>query len=321
MHYPLALMAALAGCGDDQSNLLNDVYAIPSDCYEANAVNGPLLPEGALEDAILLSNCELPGHGDEAAAFIDYEGFTTVVNGGSMRLELTWDAVDPGGEYTLVAALLSGRGDVEGVYLAPWSPGDNPDPTELFVSTRASGGDYTLKLGLAAGPVPSLDPDAPEDTLAELAVGDWLSLPLYVLAVQSGDVQINVNWDTVADVDLYVTDPQGATLYFARPTSRSGGELDLDSNAACLPGDSNENIYWPTDGAPEGTYTVGLAYWSDCGVPGATSWRVTLLIHEEVAGVYEGEFYPENAQVPWDGGSPDPQASRLQTIAEFSFPL
>ena len=116
------------------------------------------------------------------------------------------------------------------------------------------------------------------------------------ILVGSGDVQVTVAWDTDADVDLHVVDPQGFEIYWADRQSPSGGELDLDSNAACA-GDNarNENISWPIGTAPQGPYTVRVDYWSSCDAPGT---NYTVVIHNEGEtqihyGVFSG---------PGDGG-------------------
>lgn len=99
------------------------------------------------------------------------------------------------------------------------------------------------------------------------------------IAVGSGDVQVTVAWDTDADVDLHVVDPEGVEIYWANRQSPSGGQLDLDSNAACA-GDNvrNENISWPVGAALQGAYTVRVDYWANCG---ASETNYTVVIHNQ----------------------------------------
>ncbi len=88
-----------------------------------------------------------------------------------------------------------------------------------------------------------------------------------VLLVGTGDVQVTVTWDSDSDVDLHVVDPTGWEVYWANRQVPSGGELDLDSNAACsIDGVRNENITWAAGTAPQGGYVVRLDYWSSCSV-------------------------------------------------------
>lgn len=97
-----------------------------------------------------------------------------------------------------------------------------------------------------------------------------------IVEVGTGDVQVSVSWNEDVDVDLYVVDPSGETVYYGSTTSTSGGELDLDSNPACsIDGIRNENVTWPTGEAPSGTYEVRLNLYADCDID-QTSWVVTV---------------------------------------------
>lgn len=90
----------------------------------------------------------------------------------------------------------------------------------------------------------------------------------------TGDVQLTLEWESAADLDLAVAEPDGTETYFGNPgPSPSGGELDVDSNIGCedddgVPG-AVENIFWPTGDAPSGTYTVKVTGYTvggaDCG--------------------------------------------------------
>lgn len=105
-------------------------------------------------------------------------------------------------------------------------------------------------------------------------VGSYSSIPIQKLAAASGEVQVSVSWDARSDVDLHVVDPSGQEIYYGNPTSSSGGQLDLDSNASCtIDGKNNENINWTR--APAGTYRVLVDYWSGCGVA-QTNYIVTV---------------------------------------------
>lgn len=97
---------------------------------------------------------------------------------------------------------------------------------------------------------------------------------VFVVAV-GGDVQVSVSWDAPSDVDLHVEEPGGEDIYYGNPSSATGGQLDVDSNAACaIDGRQIENIRWAA-GAPGGTYTVRVDYWDACGV-GQTNYLVTV---------------------------------------------
>ena len=80
---------------------------------------------------------------------------------------------------------------------------------------------------------------------------------------KSGDVQILLSWNNYNDLDLYCEDPNGEIVYFKNKKVSSGGQLDIDMNRG-YPDSKNpiENIYWPINGAPNGTYKVGLIYYA-----------------------------------------------------------
>jgi hypothetical protein len=73
----------------------------------------------------------------------------------------------------------------------------------------------------------------------------------------TGDVQITLRWESSADLDLHVTEPDGTEIYYADkgPTS-TGGRLDVDSNVGCQEDGSVENVFWPSGRMPRGEYTV-----------------------------------------------------------------
>ena len=78
-----------------------------------------------------------------------------------------------------------------------------------------------------------------------------------------GDVQILLSWENYNDLDLKCSDPSGEIISYSNKRSRSGGQLEIDMNVE-YPSSRNpiENIYWPTGGAPQGTYNVYVTYYS-----------------------------------------------------------
>ncbi|MGD2253276.1 MAG: FHA domain-containing protein, partial [Anaerolineales bacterium] len=109
----------------------------------------------------------------------------------------------------------------------------------------------------------------------------------------TGDVQVTLRWDTRADLDLYVRDPDGETIYYGWPQSMSGGMLDVDANASCGEAAAHpvENIFWPTGGAPVGTYQVSVVDFSDCGEANPTAYEVTIKVDGQVIGTYTGTIF------------------------------
>ncbi|HKS06445.1 MAG TPA: hypothetical protein VJR92_09050 [Gemmatimonadaceae bacterium] len=122
-------------------------------------------------------------------------------------------------------------------------------------------------------------------------VGPYSSANTAFLGNGTGEVQVNITWNSVADVDLYVVDPSGEELYYADRNSNSGGMLDIDSNAGCQSdGPRSENVFWPFGiVAPRGSYQVRVNYWSSCGA-GSTDYVVTIRTQDGIPIIYTGQL-------------------------------
>lgn len=106
--------------------------------------------------------------------------------------------------------------------------------------------------------------------------------PLDESQIIRGDVRINLTWDTSADMDVWLIEPDGATIFYGSPSSISGAQLDQDTNAACQRNfGTQENITWPTGQPRLGTHTVRVREWSACDQPSA-NWTLTVTIGETV---------------------------------------
>jgi hypothetical protein len=130
--------------------------------------------------------------------------------------------------------------------------------SERFVRPAGSAGSRD-----AAAPTSTTIPPATTTTTLTTSV----ALPPGVV-LGTGDVQVTLAWDSLADLDLAVEDPLGEFISFSSPVSSSGGELDHDANYPCdtASAPAVENIFWPTGLAPPGAYRVGVGFGSDCDV-------------------------------------------------------
>ena len=78
----------------------------------------------------------------------------------------------------------------------------------------------------------------------------------------TGDVQVLLSWNNFNDLDLVCTDPTGYSIWFKNKKVPSGGQLEIDMNVEKNDSKSPiENIFWPTGGAPNGSYNVYLVYY------------------------------------------------------------
>ncbi len=222
--------------------------------------------------------CDFPEPTIGEVDVLGYEGNTSLVNGSTVAFELDWEGAPVTGK-TLILGVLD-----DGFYRVPVDNGVYPYPTDVEILQTVSH-DFDLWVGFADG----------FDEVGHPIVGATIAIPIQITEVLTGDVQVNINWDTANDVDLHVVDPTGFEIFYGQPSSPTGGRLDLDSNAACyIDGVNNENIYWPEGGAPAGEYTVRADLWASCDGQGIR-WRVTVVTGGEDVTTHDGTFSPEDA--------------------------
>jgi len=148
-----------------------------------------------------------------------------------------------------------------------WLPSPPPDPTPTVEI-----------LPTLAQPTATHPPTAePSPTLTQVA------------QLGTGDIQVTLIWNTVDDLDLWVIDPNGEQIFFAHDQSVSGGMLDVDANPACqnLTTQPVENIFWPPESAPRGTYHVLVNYYQQCGSDTSIPFTVRVLVDGNQT-VYQG---------------------------------
>ena len=103
-----------------------------------------------------------------------------------------------------------------------------------------------------------------------------------------GELVVSLFWDTEADLDLHVVDPNGVEIWKRNinsweppppgepvdPTAwQTGAVLDFDSNAQCvIDGRRRENVIW-REAAPAGKYAVRVDTFSLCA-EAAARWSV-----------------------------------------------
>jgi hypothetical protein len=123
------------------------------------------------------------------------------------------------------------------------------------------------------------------------ALGAEQSEAVSIVTVGTGDIQISVSWNAESDVDLHLVEPgDGEEIYYGNTNSTAGGELDLDSNAACsIDHVKNENITYPSVTPPHGTYTVRVDYYDSCEVV-ETKYVVTIQVKGHSPQTFTGTF-------------------------------
>jgi hypothetical protein len=113
---------------------------------------------------------------------------------------------------------------------------------------------------------------------------------------KTGGVQITVGWNSGADIDLYVTDPSGETIFYneQHDHSSAGGQLDHNARGDCRRQRHPriENAYWP-EPAPIGRYRIELHYFGPCEKSNQTDAHVSVSVRGKLLGSYSYTLKPE----------------------------
>ncbi len=102
-------------------------------------------------------------------------------------------------------------------------------------------------------------------TVRAVSVGDFAS---------NGQLEVTLNWDDAADLDLHVTDPFGETVHYFRTSSISGGSLKQDMECSAADGQT-ERITYPQGSAASGTYMISVHYFRSCNSGKPVRWSIT----------------------------------------------
>ena len=186
--------------------------------------------------------------------------------------------------------------------------------TELTVAVEGLDGHYQFPFPMATTSATlqlTIDQDIMTPTVVfSVVASDGTNLgpaateDFVIVFVGTGDIQVSLTFDQQDDVDLYVVDPSGDTVFFGMRTVASGGTLDLDANPACgSPSGNAENITWPEGSAPLGTYGVLLDLFASC-FPNPVNWLITISVKGQAPQILTGTLVPGDAAI-----GPQPIAS------------
>jgi hypothetical protein len=213
---------------------------------------------------------------------VTVSGNDTIINGGTLPVSIA-----SGSPFDVLYVVVGGKT----VGLENGSPGGIDGYYEIRLPSPRTSASAVLAFGQSI-PLPQLD------LLFAVAsspgpVGPFAPLSTTALQVGTGDVQVSLSWDVDSDLDLHVVDPSGEEIYYSHKQARSGGSLDLDSNAACsLDHKRNENITWPAGRAPQGQYTVRVDYWDRCQTT-QSNYTVRIITNEGFGRIVSGSFTGE----------------------------
>lgn len=114
----------------------------------------------------------------------------------------------------------------------------------------------------------------------------------------TGDVQILLSWNNYNDLDLVCIDPNNESVWFNNKKVSSGGFLEIDMNRVYPDSESPvENIFWPTGGAPQGTYHVYLVYYRKHVEINKNPYIIKVKYGDKTEE-FSGEINIENTSIP-----------------------
>ena len=120
---------------------------------------------------------------------------------------------------------------------------------------------------------------------------------------------VQLTWsENYADVDLYVTEPDGSTAWWYQPTTPNGGYLDVDDVNGYGPEHYLISSAMGHNVLP-GNYEIRVHYYNPHQHVGSIHWTVVIYRNEVYYGTYHGTIYHANSNAAGPGGwNVDPSA-------------
>jgi len=144
------------------------------------------------------------------------------------------------------------RGEGVGVAIQA-APGTPDAVVAAYLAGNTFQGNFAQRVTGEPAPTPSPTPaPTPSPTPTPPVLG-------------TGPIQVTLSWNTIDDLDLYVTDPTQQTVFFNNRIVPSGGRLVVDANADCVAVTQNaeENVFWAST-PPTGLYIIDVRLFRRC---------------------------------------------------------
>lgn len=115
----------------------------------------------------------------------------------------------------------------------------------------------------------------------------------------STGLQIELTWNSTANLDLEVRDPVGGSLRFATPSVNSGGQFEANANALCAAATADsptERAFWPAGAIPTGSYEVLVYYQplTDCPTSDPVDFSINVVLDGEVIEPITSQVRPND---------------------------
>jgi len=102
--------------------------------------------------------------------------------------------------------------------------------------------------------------------IAVIAAFPVQAAPIAVSGVIGQELTVELLWQAPVDLDLFLTDPNGETVYFANRTAKSGARMGVETGCKQVmqeKGNYRESAVIPK--ALSGRYRVSVDFIKDCG--------------------------------------------------------
>lgn len=162
------------------------------------------------------------------------------------------------------------------------------------IARAGSAGPPAIELAEGVRPVSLADCVAAEETCNALD-DDCDTIVDEDCGLARGALEVTLAWTGAADLDLYVTDPSGATLSTLSPVSPSGGMLDHGGQGDCdrrEPLNRLEHAVWLSGRPVAGRYVIEVLHWGTCGGAGDTEATLAVSFGGHALGVYQVTLAP-----------------------------
>ncbi len=214
--------------------------------------------------------------------------------------------------------------------------GSSDSPSHILVGVSGKSGYYKSSYGNSTIVVIVIfiEPGITETTFEILValqgsdgtVGTHRTLPVTLVEAGTGRLQVSLSWDKPVDLDLYLVEPNGTTIYYGSTSSSSGGELDVDSNAACnIDNINNENITYPQTAVLQtGLYIVRVNLYAVCSVTQQINFVTTARLNGAFVNTVAGQnpfngFYPAGSSSQYGGISAGAEVMRFNVSSNKDF--
>ncbi|MFS8855743.1 right-handed parallel beta-helix repeat-containing protein [Synechococcus sp. H55.2] len=178
---------------------------------------------------------------------------------------------------TITGNTFLARGEGAGVAIQV-APGTPEAVVAAYLAGNSFQGNFAERIGGGSAPTPTATPvPTPRPSPTPPVLG-------------TGPIQITLTWNTIDDLDLYVTDPRQQTVFFDNRVIPSGGQLDVDANADCVAVTENpvENVFWAST-PPSGLYLIEVRLFRRCSqVTAPIPFTVTVRKSGSAAQTFSG---------------------------------